>query len=86
MQRIKDAVLLEVGAQLRRECRGNRFAFLELVKGSAFKKTDFSRMILKLTMSNPRFLCILDLNNGQLFLFAIFIKIDFDFYLTFVPE
>ena len=33
-----DIVLLEVGAHMRREYRVNRFAFLELAKGSTFKK------------------------------------------------
>ena len=33
-----DIVLLEVGAHVRREYRVNRFAFLELAKGSTFKK------------------------------------------------
>ena len=38
-----DIVLLEVGAHVRREYRVNRFAFLELAKGSTFKKKNFNK-------------------------------------------
>ena len=41
-----DIVLLEVGAHVRREYRVNRFAFLELARGSTFKKKNFNKKIL----------------------------------------
>ena len=41
-----DIVLLEVGAHVRREYRVNRFAFLELAKGSTFKKKELQQKIL----------------------------------------
>lgn len=36
-KRILDVVPHEVGVQARNECRENRFAFLELAKGTTFK-------------------------------------------------
>ena len=47
-KRILDVVPHEVGVQAREKCRGNRFAFLELAKGSNSEK---SKMASKKNLS-----------------------------------